>query len=116
MTIHGSCHCGKVRYSLQGEAPKQAIECNCSICRRKGSLLAFAAPENFTLETPRDALTVYSFGSHSIRHLFCKTCGCAPFGEGSGPDGQAVIALNLRCAEDLDLAEVKLEAYDGAAL
>ncbi|MEX0922124.1 MAG: GFA family protein [Rhodovibrionaceae bacterium] len=116
MTIHGSCHCGKVRYSLAGDAPKQAIACNCSICRRKGSLLAFTAPENFTLETPREALAAYSFNTHNIQHLFCKTCGCAPFGEGSGPDGQATIALNLRCAEDLDLSELEIQPYDGAAL
>jgi hypothetical protein len=32
--MRGSCHCGKVAYHLDAE-PTEAIECNCSICRRK---------------------------------------------------------------------------------
>lgn len=115
MAIHGSCHCGKVRYRLDDD-PKQAVECNCSICRRKGSLLAFATPETFTLETPREELTVYTFNTHAIRHQFCKTCGCAPFSEGTTPDGKQMIAVNLRCVEDLDLAGVEIQPFDGASI
>ena len=91
------------------------MECNCSICRRKGHLLAFAPPDRFTLETPREALTVYTWNQHVIRHQFCKTCGCAPFGEGETPDGP-MLAINLRCAEDLDLSRVKINPFDGASL
>lgn len=115
MPIRGSCHCGKVAYRLDAE-PAEAMECNCSICRRKGYLLTFAAPDRFTLETPRDALTVYTFGAHNIRHQFCKTCGCAPFGEGTGPDGQPMVAINLRCAEGVDLAAIRIDPFDGASL
>jgi hypothetical protein len=98
MTIRGSCHCGKVAYRLDA-APTAAIECNCSICRRKGAILA-----------------TYTFGRHVIRHRFCRTCGCAPFGEGTGPDGQAMVAVNLRCAEDFDLATLEISRFDGARL
>ena len=115
MSIRGSCHCGKVAYRLDAD-PTQAMQCNCSICRRKGSLLSFASPDQFTLETPRDAIAVYTFKSHSIRHQFCKTCGCAPFSEGVGPDGKAMVAINLRCAEDVDLAQVEITSFDGASL
>lgn len=113
MSIRGSCHCGRVRYSLD-ENPTQAMECNCSICRRKGCLLAFSTPEKFTLETSRDDIAVYTFGHHAIRHQFCKTCGCAPFGEGEGPDGP-MVAVNLRCAEDVDLSEIEVRRFDGAS-
>lgn len=44
------------------------MQCNCSICRRKGYLLAFAKLEHFSLETPRDEIAVYTFGAHAIRH------------------------------------------------
>jgi hypothetical protein len=53
MAIRGSCHCGRITYRLDAE-PTEAIECNCSICRRKGSLLAAFAPDQFHLETSRD--------------------------------------------------------------
>ena len=103
MAIRGSCHCGRLAYRLDA-APTEAIECNCSICRRKGSLLAAVAPDQFHLETSRDDIATYSFGRHVIRHHFCKICG------------KAMVAVNLRCAEDLDLSTLKVAQFDGASL
>ncbi|WP_300545219.1 GFA family protein [Maricaulis sp.] len=114
MAITGSCHCGKVRYTLDVDTD-EAMACNCSICRRKGYLLTFATPDKFAFTGAAEDLTVYTFGSHNIRHQFCKTCGCAPFGEGTGPDGQAMVAVNLRCA-DVDLDALKVTRFDGASL
>jgi hypothetical protein len=115
MTIRGSCHCGRIAYRLDAK-PTEAIECNCSICRRKGSLLAAFAPEKFHLETSRDDIATYTFGRHVIRHHFCKTFGCAPFSDGTGPDGKTMVAVNLRCAEDVDLSTLKIAQFDGAGL
>ena len=77
----------------------------CRLCARQ-----------FHLETSRDDIATYTFGRHVIRHHFCKTCGCAPFSEGTGPDGKAMVAVNLRCAEDLDLSTLKVAQFDGASL
>ena len=115
MTIRGSCHCGKIAYTVDEEPPSQAIECNCSICRRKGYLHHFTTPDKFTLEASRDDIQVYEFNKHVIRHQFCKTCGCAPFAEGTGPNDQPMVEINLRCAEDIDLGKLKLVPYDGAS-
>jgi hypothetical protein len=115
MSIRGSCHCGRIAYRLDAE-PREAIECNCSICRRKGALLAASAPDLFHLETSREDIATYTFGEHVIRHQFCKTCGCAPFAEGTGPDGEAMVAVNLRCAENIDLSTIKITQFDGASL
>jgi len=116
MTIHGSCHCGKIAYSLDTEPPTEAIECNCSICRRKGSLLAAFSPDQFTLETSRDDIAVYTFNKHAIRHQFCKVCGCAPFSEGIGPGGRAMVAINLRCVEGIDISKLRIMPFDGASI
>ena len=115
MPIRGSCHCGKIAFSLDDE-PTEAIECNCSICRRRGSVLAASAPDKFRLETSRDDIAVYTFGKHLIRHQFCKTCGCAPFAEGTGPDGDEMVVINLRCADGVDLSTIKITRFDGASL
>ena len=114
-SIRGSCHCQAVSYVLAA-VPSTGIACNCSICRRKGHLLAFFPPAKFTLETPRDALATYSFNKQVIQHHFCRTCGCAPFAEGRTPDGREMIAINLRCVEDFDLASVEITEFDGANL
>ncbi|MEO6359581.1 MAG: GFA family protein [Sphingomicrobium sp.] len=115
MPIRGSCHCGKIAFTLDEDMPTGAMTCNCSICRRKGYLLHFSTPDKFTLEGSREDIQVYTFASHKIRHQFCKTCGCAPFGEGEGPKGPAAV-INLRCVEDADLAAIKVTEFDGASL
>lgn len=115
MSFKGSCHCGQIRYRAEG-TPSNAMSCNCSICRRKGYLLYFTTPDKFELETSRDAIAVYTFKSHNVRHQFCKTCGCAVFGEGTAPDGRAMVAINLRCVDNLDLGTVKVTEFDGASL
>ena len=114
MPITGSCHCGKVTYSLAEDPPTRAIACNCSICRRKGYLHHFTAPDKFTFTGSRDDLQVYTFKRHALRHQFCKTCGCAPFAEGSGPDGKEMVEINLRCVDGLDLEGLTITPYDGA--
>jgi len=114
MPIRGSCHCGKIAYTLDEDAPTQGIECNCSICRRKGYLHHFSTPDKFALEGDREDIQAYTFNTHNIRHQFCKTCGCAPFAEGEGPSGP-MVEINLRCVEGLDLSALTVIPYDGAS-
>jgi hypothetical protein len=116
MPVEGSCHCGKITYTLDEEPPTQAIQCNCSICRPKGYLHHFSTPDKFTFHGARDDLAVYTFNKHNIRHQFCKSCGCAPFAEGTGPGGQPMVEINLRCAKDIDLDALKIVPFDGASL
>lgn len=110
-----SCHCGGVVGRVEAELTT-GMECNCSICRRKGHLLAFVPASEFTLETARDNIAVYTFNAHRIRHQFCKICGCNPVSEGISPDGKSMCAINLRCVDGIDLNEVKITKFDGASL
>lgn len=115
MAYEGSCHCGTVAFNVEGDAPTEAITCNCSHCRRKGLLLAFVPADKFTLISGEDVLTSYLFNTHRIEHRFCSICGCEPFAEGKSPDGSATRAINLRCVPEVDLAGLKLNAFDGAS-
>lgn len=115
MPFRGSCHCGRISYTVDEEAPRKAMECNCSICRRKGYLHHFTSPDKFTFEGSRDNLQVYTFNNHAIRHQSCKSCGCAPFAEGRTPDGKEMIEINLRCMDDFDMSRLSIDQYDGAS-
>ena len=110
--LSGSCHCGAVRFTANGEID-QAIECNCSHCSRKGLLLWFIPRESFGLTAGEDELATYTFNKHVIKHRFCKTCGILPFGEGVDPKGVRTAAVNVRCLDDFDLATLKIHQYDG---
>lgn len=68
------------------------------------------------LRTPEADMATYTFNTHAIRHHFCTTCGVAPYSEGIDPrSGEPMAAVNLRCLPDLDLATLKVVAYDGAS-
>jgi len=112
MTHQGSCHCGRIKFEVEGSIDS-ALSCNCSICRRKGSLLWFVPREALRLLTPESEAATYTFNKHVIRHRFCPACGIHPYGEGKGPDGNAMAAINLRCIEGIELESVPVKRYDG---
>lgn len=114
MKYHGSCHCGKVAFDVELQIDS-ALSCNCSICARRGSLLAFAPRSNLTLETPEAELATYTFNKHVIKHRFCKNCGILPFGEGVDPKGNSTVAVNIRCLDGIDLDSVPITKWDGRA-
>jgi hypothetical protein len=115
MTHKGSCHCGRIAFEVEGE-PAQVIECNCSHCSRKGYLLWFVPRDKLRLGTPESQMATYLFNKHVIRHHFCPTCGCAPFGFGTDPKGAPMAAVNVRCLEGLDPARLKTVPFDGRSL
>ncbi|AHC77880.1 TPA: GFA family protein [Pseudomonas aeruginosa] len=112
MNYRGSCHCGTIAYEVEGDLD-QVIQCNCSLCSRRGWLLWFVPRDRLALKTPASAMHTYTFNTHRLQHHFCPTCGCAPFSEGIGPDGQARAAVNARCLEDIDASALPVQHYDG---
>jgi hypothetical protein len=115
MLHQGSCHCGAIAFELEGEVDA-AMDCNCSLCRRRGSLLAFFPREALALKTPESGFATYTFNHHALQHHFCPKCGVAPFSEGTHPGtGAKMAAVNVRCLPDVDLAALKITAVDGAS-
>ena len=112
MLYQGSCHCGRIDIEVEGEID-QAMECNCTICSRKGYQLWFVPQAQLKLKTPESDLATYTFNRHIIRHHFCPTCGCAPFGRGMMPSGEAIAAINLRCLQNVDRSKVRIVPFDG---
>ena len=115
-TYVGGCHCGKVRYRVSLDLSAPATACNCSMCGRSGTLLTFVPAAQFTLEQGEDALTDYQFNKKVVHHFFCSTCGVKSFARGTGRDGSAMVAINARCLEGVDPAELKLNHFDGRNL
>ena len=111
-TYRGSCHCGAVKYRVAMKLDG-AVTCNCSICQRTGTALAFAPASSFELLSGEGNLSDYQFGKKKIHHLFCRTCGVRSFARGAMPDGSPIVAVNVRCLEDLDFEGVPKKAYDG---
>jgi hypothetical protein len=99
-----------VAFEAKG-GPAKLMACNCSICRPKGYLHWFVPEAEFTLERGEDAMGLYEFNTHKLKHRFCLTCGVSPFVQGPG-----TVAVNARCLEGFDLPSTPIEEFDGAAL
>jgi hypothetical protein len=85
--------------------------CNCSICAMSGNDHIIVPASRFRLLSGEDALSSYSFHTHTARHLFCRHCGVKSFYvPRSNPDGFAVTWQCLDRAADLT---VNIEAFDG---
>lgn len=109
-SYEGGCHCGAVRFRVHVRH-HGALDCNCSICTKKGFLHLIVAREDFELLAGEDALSEYRFNTGVARHRFCRTCGIHPFyTPRSHPDG---VDVNVRCLDGDGLARFTIEPFDG---
>jgi hypothetical protein len=113
--MKGSCHCGQIQFEVEG-TPKEVMECNCSICVRKGALMWFIPTSQLRLLTAPEAISTYTFNKHVIKHRFCPKCGMHPFGEGKDPKGNQMAAINVRCLEGIELSSLTVKQFDGRSL
>ncbi len=108
----GGCHCGAVRYEATIDLD-HCITCNCSLCQKAGTMLAFVPESDFKLLSGQDDLKDYQFNKKVIHHYFCTTCGVRSFGRGANAAGEKTYAINVRCLDDVDPTTLSPTHYDG---
>ncbi len=79
-------------------------------------MLTFIPAESFTLISGEGNLTEHKFNKERIRHYFCKTCGVESFGKGNGPNGNAMVAINVRTLDNIELSKLIVMPFDGKSL
>ena len=103
-SYQGSCHCGAVRFRVRADL-SSLLECNCSVCTKKGILHLIVPPEQFELVQGGEELATYQFNTNTAKHTFCRHCGMHPFYvPRSDPDK---ISVNARCLDGIDPARLK---------
>src|SRR5438046_8727319 len=63
----GSCHCGRVRFRVRADLA-DILECNCSVCTKKGILHLIVPPAQFELLQGKEALETYQFNTNTAQH------------------------------------------------
>jgi hypothetical protein len=103
-----SCHCGAVVLAL--DLPDGVVNprrCDCSLCRRKGAIVASVPLAGVTIIQGHDALRLYQFNTKTAKHYFCVHCGIYTHHQRrSNPDQYG---YNVGCLEGVnpfDLDEV----------
>jgi hypothetical protein len=108
-----SCHCGAVvlELTLPGGIV-DARRCDCSICRRKGAIVASVPLSGLSVLKGADALTLYQFNTKTAKHFFCSVCGIYTHHQRrSNPDQYGYNVACLEGVNPFDLGEV--ETLDG---
>ncbi|MBY8297367.1 GFA family protein [Vibrio fluvialis] len=71
-----TCHCGAVELELS--LPDGIVDprrCDCSICRRKGAIVASVTLDAIRIVKGQEALRLYQFNTQTTKHYFCSVCG-----------------------------------------
>jgi hypothetical protein len=110
-TYEGGCHCGAVRFRVAIDR-HEALECNCSMCRKKANLHLIVTQDRFELLRGAELLITYRFNTGVAKHTFCSVCGIHPFyTPRSHPD---CIDVNIRCLDGDVLSRFHVTPFDGA--
>lgn len=109
-----TCHCKGVEITviLKNDL-KNIVRCNCSICKRKGSIMTMVGPEDFKIIKGLELLTEYQFHSKVAKHFFCSICGI--YTHHNPRKDPSLFGINVGCLEEsnaIDSKDVKI--LDGA--
>lgn len=111
--IEFSCHCGSVRFSVEA-APAEVNACNCSICRRYGTLWAYYSPAQVTFAAGNGSTEIYMWGDRDLEFHRCRACGCVT--HWSAVDrAYARMGVNARLMAPEILAAIPVVHGDGAS-
>ncbi|HZY50999.1 MAG TPA: GFA family protein [Devosia sp.] len=111
--LTATCHCGNVSLELE-TAPEQVTSCNCSICRRYGTLCAYYRPAQVRVTVKDGTTDTYMWGDKCMAHHRCPTCGCVTHWT-AVPEGEIDrMGVNARMLPPEILAKAKVRHFDGA--
>lgn len=79
MQISGGCHCGAIRYEVDGDMIVHSL-CHCTDCRRHSGapMVGWAMHPASALKVTKGEPKVYASSEHGRRH-FCVNCGTGLF-------------------------------------
>lgn len=96
-----SCHCGGVVYELM--LPRGLVDlrrCDCSMCRRRGAVVASVGLGGLKIIAGEELLGVYQFNTMTAKHYFCKVCGIYTHHQRRSRPGE--YGFNVGCLEGVN--------------
>lgn len=107
--IHGSCHCGNIRVTLDwpGSATKIPVRaCGCALCTKHRAVWTSHPDGRFSLQIADDAqVKLYRFGTETADFYICLTCGVIPIAS-CMIEGMEYAVINVNTFDDLDHSQL----------
>jgi len=88
-------------------------QCNCSVCRRYGTLWAYYRRSAVSIIAPRSALESYSVRAGRLKFVRCRSCGCVICWQGFSKRPDQRIGINTRLLDHALMAGVPVKVLDG---
>jgi hypothetical protein len=112
LAIQGTCLCGAVQLGAT-RLPRQVTQCNCSVCRRYGTLWAYYRRAAVTITAPRGALEHFSVRARGLKFVRCRTCGCVISWQRRTKGDDQRMGLNTRLLDHALMADIPVKVLDG---
>jgi hypothetical protein len=111
----GTCHCGAIAFEVElTNGLEDLRRCNCSLCRRKGAVMASVPVDRLRVVKGADQLSLYQWNTKTAKHYFCKVCGI--YTHHQRRSDPSLYGFNVACIDGVDpyaLGEVRIG--DGAS-
>lgn len=113
-----SCHCGQVSLRL-AKRPDHVNDCNCSLCSKSGARWAYLHPSEVAVAGATSGYSRADKADPNADLRFCPACGCTTHfnltESAQARHGNVMMGVNMRLADEDDLAGIELRYPDGRA-
>ena len=108
-----SCHCGAVQFEVSlPDGLDDPRRCDCSMCRRRGAIVASVTLDGIKILKGQDKLSLYQFNTMSAKHYFCSICGIYTHHQRRSNPSQ--YGFNVACLDGVNPLLLKdIPTYDG---
>jgi len=101
----GTCHCGEVEFKVRLDNGLENLRrCNCSLCRRKGAVMAGVPLNGLEVTKGEDKLSLYQWNTKTAKHYFCSRCGIYTHHQRRSNPNE--YGFNVACLNGMDIDEL----------
>ena len=99
------CHCGEVEIQINlRDNIDKLMRCNCSMCKRKGTMVTTINKEDLKIVKGKDKIKTYQFNTGVAKHHFCSECGIHTHNlRRSNPN---TFGINVGCIDEIENNEL----------
>jgi len=96
-----TCHCGGVEAEINvPDQFKKIMRCNCTLCKRKGTIMTMVGPEDLKIIKGENLLKLYQYHTKTAKHYFCSNCGI--YTHHNPRSNPKMYGINIACLEGVD--------------
>ncbi len=110
-TYKGSCHCGRVEFSVKTDQ-SFSTQCDCSLCRRRGGVILRCDESDLEILSGNEFLLQYQFNENRAEHYFCQQCGIHTFYRLKKLPNK--FGINSGCLEGVDISALTPSYTEGS--